>query len=78
MKSGNARPEVSGRAPAGFSLAERLEYGNFSVAEACLLKNRCKCGFYLDVKAGLVALEKIGKKSVIRGPVLQRYLKGSA
>ena len=52
-----------------FSLAERLEHGNLTIGEVCDLKPRCHSGFYEDLKKGLVVLRKIGRKSVVPGPV---------
>jgi len=57
-----------------FSLAERLEHGNLVIGEVCKLKPRCRSGFYEDVKKGLVKIEKIGRKSIIRGPVAKAYI----
>jgi hypothetical protein len=59
-----------------FSLAERLEHGNLTVGEVCTLKPRCHSGFYEDVKKGLVVLRKIGRKSVVPGPVARAYIEG--
>jgi hypothetical protein len=57
-----------------FSLAERLEHGNLVIDEVCALKPRCRSGFYQDVKKGLVTLRKIGRKSVVPGPVARQYI----
>jgi hypothetical protein len=57
-----------------FSLAERLEHGNLVVNEVCKLKPRCRSGFYEDVKKGIVKIEKVGRKSIIRGPVAKAYI----
>ena len=44
------------------------------IGEVCKLKRRCRSGFYEDVKKGLVKIEKIGRKSIIRGPVAKAYI----
>jgi hypothetical protein len=59
-----------------FSLEDRFNYGNLSVQEVCALKNRSHSGFYADVKQGLVSIEKIGVKTVVRGPVARAYIEG--
>jgi hypothetical protein len=59
-----------------FSLAERLEHGNLTIGEVCDLKPRCHSGFYEDLKKGLVVLRKIGRKSVVPGPVARAYIEG--
>jgi hypothetical protein len=61
-----------------FSLAERLEHGNLTIGEVCDLKPRCHSGFYEDLKKGLVKIEKIGRKSIIRGPVAKAYISGGS
>ena len=59
------------------TLADRLAFGNLTVNEVCVLKNRSRSGFYEDVKKGLVSIEKIGdRKSIVRGPVARRYIEG--
>jgi hypothetical protein len=58
------------------SLADRLAYGNLTVKETRLLKNRSHSGFYEDVKQGHVAIEKNGRKSIVRGPVAKAYIEG--
>jgi hypothetical protein len=60
----------------GPSLAERLAHGNLTVKETRLLKNRSHSGFYQDLKLGLVAIEKNGRKSVVRGPIARAYIEG--
>jgi hypothetical protein len=59
-----------------FSLAERFEFGNLSIAETRKLKNRSHSGFYEDLRDGLVAIQKIGRKSVVPGPVARAYIAG--
>jgi hypothetical protein len=59
-----------------FSIDERLRCGNLTVSEVCALRNRSRSGFYEDVRNGLVALRKIGRKSVVRGPVARAYIEG--
>jgi hypothetical protein len=58
------------------SVLERLEAGNLSIDEVCALANRSKTGFYADLKAGLVTIRKVGRKSIIPGPVAKRYIAG--
>jgi hypothetical protein len=59
-----------------FSIDERLRCGNLTVSEVCALRNRSRSGFYEDVRNGLVALRKIGRKSVVPGPVARAYIEG--
>lgn len=59
-----------------FSIDERLRCGNLAVSEVCALRNRSRSGFYEDVRNGLVALRKIGRKSVVPGPVARAYIEG--
>lgn len=59
-----------------FTLAERFEFGNFTIAEVRSLKHRSHTGFYADLKKGLVSIEKLGTRSIIRGPVARRYIAG--
>jgi hypothetical protein len=68
-------PRATGRSP-WFTLEERFEFGNFTIPEVRALKHRSHTGFYQDVHRGLVSIEKIGAKSVIRGPVAKRYIEG--
>jgi hypothetical protein len=58
------------------TIQDRLEAGNLTVDEVCALKPRSRTGFYADLKAGLVKIEKIGRKSIVRGPVAKRYIAG--
>ena len=58
------------------SLADRLAHGNLTIQETRLLKNRSHSGFYDDVKRGLVAIEKNGRKSIVRGPIAKAYIEG--
>jgi hypothetical protein len=59
-----------------FSLGDRFEFGNFTVAEVRELKQRSHSGFYEDLKAGLVKIEKVGTKTIIRGPIARAYIAG--
>jgi hypothetical protein len=61
-----------------FTLAERLDHGNLGVDEVRKLKRRCRSGFYEDVKKGLVKIEKVGRSSIIRGPVAKAYISGGS
>jgi hypothetical protein len=58
------------------TIQHRLTSGNLTVDEVRALKNRSRTGFYEDVKAGRVKIEKIGRKSVVRGPIATRYIAG--
>ena len=58
------------------TLEDRLTSGNLTVDEVRALKNRSRTGFYEDVKAGRVKIEKIGRKSIVRGPIATRYIAG--
>ena len=58
------------------TVQDRLEAGNLTVDEVCALANRSKTGFYADLKAGLVTIRKIGRKSIVPGPVAKRYIAG--
>ena len=60
----------------GVSLADRLAFGNLTVEETRTLKNRSHSGFYADLKEGLVAVRKIGRKCVVPGPVAKAYIEG--
>ena len=60
------------------SIHDRLENGNLTIDEVCALANRSKTGFYADLKAGLVTIRKIGRKSIVSGPVAQRYIAGES
>lgn len=55
----------------------RLNSGNLTVEEVCALATRSKTGFYEDLKAGLVAVRKIGRKSVVPGPIAKAYIAGA-
>jgi hypothetical protein len=59
-----------------FSLAERFEFGNFTIKETCALKRRSHSGFYEDRKRGLVETDKIGTKTIVRGPIAKAYIEG--
>ena len=45
------------------SLADRLAFGNLTVEETRTLKSRSHSGFYEDLKEGIVAIRKIGRKT---------------
>ncbi len=60
------------------SIHDRLENGNLTIDEVCALANRSKTGFYSDLKAGLVTIRKVGRKSIVPGPVARRYIAGEA
>jgi hypothetical protein len=58
------------------SLADRLEYGNLTIRETCLLADTCRSKFYEDLKERRVAIRKLGAKSVVPGPIAKRYIAG--
>jgi hypothetical protein len=58
------------------TIQDRLEAGNLTIDEVCALKQQSRTGFYADLKAGLVKIEKRGRKSIVRGPVAKRYIAG--
>jgi hypothetical protein len=60
----------------GISLADRLAFGNLTVEETRTLKNRSHSAFYLDLQQGLVAVRKIGRKTVVPGPIAAAYMAG--
>jgi hypothetical protein len=72
-----ACPEISGkkqRGPEPFTIAERLDFGSFSVREAQQLAGVSNTKFYRDVKDGLVEIIKRGRASAVPGPSLKRYM----
>jgi hypothetical protein len=70
-------PGATGRSPL-FTLAERFEFGNFTIREVRELKNISHSGFYADMKRGLVKIEKWGARSIVRGPVAKRYIQATS
>jgi hypothetical protein len=60
----------------GISLADRLAFGNLTVEETRTLKNRSHSGFYADLSEGLVAVRKIGRKTVVPGPIAAAHIAG--
>jgi hypothetical protein len=60
----------------GISLADRLASGNLTVAETRTLKNPSHSGFYEDLRDGLVAVRKVGRKTVVPGPIAKAYIDG--
>jgi hypothetical protein len=68
-------PVATGRSP-WFTLAERFEFGNFTIREVRALKNISHTEFYTDIKRGFVRIEKRGARSIVRGPVAKRYIEG--
>lgn len=59
------------------TIRERLEIGNLTVDEICALKNRSRSGFYADLKEGLVSIRKIGRKTIVFGPIARAYIAGA-
>jgi hypothetical protein len=64
--------------PPCVTLEQRLAYGSVTVQESCALAKRSKTKFYEDVKSGLVAITKTGRRSLVSGPVAQRYARGES
>jgi hypothetical protein len=58
------------------TIQDRLENGNLTIDEVCALANRSKTGFYSDLKAGLVTIRKVGRKSIVPGPIAKAYIAG--
>jgi hypothetical protein len=58
------------------TLEDRLTSGNLTVDEVRALKNRSRTGFYEDVKAGRVKIDKIGRKTIVRGRIAKLYIAG--
>jgi hypothetical protein len=56
------------------TIHDRLEVGNFTVDEVCRLKCLSRVSFYADVRAGLVEIRKLGRKTVVPGPSVRKYL----
>jgi len=59
-----------------FSLEDRFRYGNLEINEICELKPCSRSRFYQDLKAGLVEINKLGRKTIVRGPVAAAYIAG--
>ena len=58
-----------------FSLKDRLEHGILKPQEVWVLAGKARTTFYEDVKAGKVALRKIGlRSSGVYGPDAKRYI----
>ncbi|MEJ0096515.1 MAG: hypothetical protein WDN46_24820 [Methylocella sp.] len=62
--------------PPTITIRDRLENGNLSIEEVCALADRSKTGFYADLKAGRVSIRKVGRRSVVSGPVAKAYISG--
>ena len=61
-----------------FSLSVRLFHGVLRPQEVWSLAGKGKTSFYEDVKAGKVALRKIGRRSSgVYGPDAKRYIQSS-
>ena len=61
---------------AGFSLDDMFTHGNLTPKQVQALKNMGHSKFYHDVKKGIVSIRKIGRKSVVPGPVARAYING--
>jgi len=57
-----------------FTIAERLECGTFSIAEAKSLAGVSNTKLYGDVQRGLIKIFKRGSASFVRGPDLKTYM----
>jgi hypothetical protein len=57
-----------------FSLEDRFRYGNFGIKEVCYLKPCSRSKFYQDLRSGLVVIQKVGSKSIVRGPIAKKYI----
>jgi hypothetical protein len=62
--------------PDTISVADRFEFGEFTVKEACALKATGPTRLYADIAAGRLPVEKRGRSTRIRGPILKRYVPG--
>jgi hypothetical protein len=65
---------ASGSTNMPITIHDRLEVGNFTVDEVCRLKCLSRVSFYSDVRAGLVEIRKLGRKTVVPGPSVRKYL----
>jgi hypothetical protein len=63
-------------ASSAITIQDRLEVGNLTIDEVCKLKPRSRSGFYSDLRAGLVQIRKLGRNSIVPGPVARRYING--
>ena len=57
-----------------FTIAERLEHGTFSIAEAKSLAGVSNTKLYGDAKRNLIKIFKRGSASFVRGPDLKNYM----
>jgi hypothetical protein len=57
-----------------FTLSDRLQFGRLSIPEIAELKGKCITSIYADAKAGLLKIEKDGRRSNVRGPNAAAYL----
>jgi hypothetical protein len=71
-KPATSKPET------GVTIADKLAHGNLTIEEVCALRPRSRAGFYEDVAAGLVAIKKIGRRTVIPGPIARAYIAGES
>jgi len=75
MKKAQDRPKT--REKLSIPIEVRLNGGgNLTIEEVCALATRCKTGFYADLKAGRVAILKLGRKSVVPAAIARAYLAG--
>ena len=59
-----------------FSISDRFEHGNFEIGEVCELAKVGKTRIYEDLKKGRLSIRKIGRKSVVPGPIALAYVTG--
>jgi hypothetical protein len=57
-----------------FSLADRFQFGKFTIAEICALARRSKTLVYRDIAEGRLTVEKYGRSTRVAGPEARRYL----
>ena len=59
-----------------FSLSERFEHGNFTLAEIKELKPTSHSAIYEHIAKGILETFKAGRRTLVRGPVARRYIGG--
>jgi hypothetical protein len=60
------------------SMGDRLAHGNLTVAEVVALRGTSTAQFYADLKRGRVEIRKLGRKTVVPGPIAKAYIEGRA
>ncbi len=56
--------------------ADRFEYGEFSLAEICQLKNVCLTRVYQDIASGRLPIVKRGRSTRVLGRDARNYVPG--